>query len=206
MVYLSKIKLKKHKKRAIKILDELKQNLGKEWDIDYNLVGSASRNLVIPTNKGYDFDYHIHLKRYPKNNSPKEIKEKLRIELDKIMNRYCFTPCEDSTHVLTTKNVVDGKTLYSYDFAILRKKGSKAEILKNRKNGKQDAYQFVEIPDYPKYIKNLEKITIPEHVNFLRDCYYEDKIKEQNLKKDDRTLSINLLMMAINKTKQKFKI
>lgn len=206
MVYLSRQQLKRHKSKGSKILNELNKNLGNSWDIKFNLVGSASRNLVIPSNDGYDFDYHIHLNNYPENMTPKKIKNKLRIELDKIMKNHNFTPCEDSTHVLTTKKKHQGKVIFAYDFAILRKHGNKAEILKNRKKGKSDDYQFVQIPDYPEYIKNLEKIKKPSHVDFLRDKYYALKKKESKKKKDDRTLSINLLLMAINTTVQKFKL
>lgn len=206
MVYLSKQQLKRHQSKGSKILNELNQNLDDSWDIKFNLVGSASRNLVIPSNDEYDFDYHIHLNKYPNNVTPREIKNRLRIELDKIMKNHQFTPCEDSTHVLTTKKIHQGKVIFAYDFAILRKQGNKAEILKNRKKGKTDDYQFVQIPDYPKYIKNLEKIKKPIHVDFLRDKYYELKKNEGKKKKDDRTLSINLLLIAINITMQKYKL
>ena len=74
MVYLSKQQLKRHKGKGRKILNELKKNLGEAWDISFNLVGSASRNLVIASNDGYDFDYHIHLYKYPKNMNPKNKK------------------------------------------------------------------------------------------------------------------------------------
>lgn len=206
MVYLSKQQLKRHKSKGKKILNDLNENLGNSWDIKFNLVGSASRNLVIPSNDGYDFDYHIHLIKYPKNMTPKKIKNKFRIELDKIMKNHQFTPCEDSTHVLTTKKKHKGKVIFSYDFAILRNLGNKAEILKNRKKGKEDDYQFVQIPDYPKYISNLEKIVNPNHIDFLRDKYYVLKKKESMKSKDDRQLSINLLLMAINTTMQKYKL
>ena len=206
MVYLSNQQLKRHKRIGEKILNELNDNLGEEWDIAFTLVGSASRNLVIPSNDGYDFDYHIHLRKYPKNLKPKRIKNKVRIEFDKIIKQHQFTPCEDSTHVLTTKKKHNGKVIFAYDFAILRKEGKKTEILKNNKNGKPDDYQFVQIPDYPEYIKNIDKLKKAEHVNFLRDTYYTLKKKESNKKKDDRTLSISLLLMAINMTIQKYKI
>lgn len=206
MVYLSKQRLKRHNSIGRKILYELSNILGDGWDIKFNLVGSASRNLVIPSDDGYDFDYQIHLDKYPKNMTPKKIKNKLRIELDKIMKNHNFTSCEDSTHVLTCKKKHQGKVIFAYDFAILRKQGKKIEILKNRKKGQSDDYQFVQIPDYPKYIKNLEKIKKPTHVDSLRDKYYILKKKESKKKKDDRTLSINLLLMAINETIQKFNL
>jgi len=206
MVYLSKQQLKKHNGRGRKILNELKENLGNDWDITFNLVGSASRNLVIPSNDGFDFDYHIHLQKYPRNITPRAIKNGIRLELDKIIMKYQFTPCEDSTHVLTTKKKHNGKVIFAYDFAILRKQGNKTEILKNRKNGQSDDYQFIQIPDYPRFIKNLEKIKKPIHIDYLRDKYYSLKKKESGKKKDDRTLSINLLLMAINTTIQKHKL
>jgi uncharacterized membrane protein len=206
MVYLSRKRLKRHNKNGREILNELSSNLGDAWSIKFNLVGSASRNLVIPSNDGFDFDYHIHLNKYPKSMTPKEIKNKLRVELDKIMKNHNFSPCEDSTHVLTSKKEDQSKIIFSYDFAILRKNGQKVEILKNRKNGTLDDYQFVQVPDYPKYIKNLKKINDPKHVEFLRNRYYDLKTSESQKKKDDRTLSISLLLIAINETIQKYKL
>ena len=155
MEYLSKQDTKVNRQEFKKIFDELTQILGKDWSISYKLVGSAKRNLVLVGNEGYDLDYHIYLQKSPVL-SDKETKQKFKKELDSIVKSYSLTPCEDSTHVLTSKKLNGTMLVYAYDVAIMKKnKNNEYLILKNEKteNNGNGPYHFVEVPKASDFAK-----------------------------------------------------
>lgn len=205
MEYLPKRELQWYLDEFDKIAQELKTTLGSEWDFEYDLVGSASRNLVIKGNEGYDFDFHFLLKRYP-NVSAFWIKEKVKQALNPIMRRHEMSFCEDSTHVLTSNHYKNSQLVYSYDIALLRK-GQNLQILKkNKVTGHHSDYHFVDVRSASTFASNYKKINGPEMWNYLRERYLKKKEDQQYISKDDRTLSFSLLLVAVNDTLQEFNI
>ena len=73
MEYLSKRIVKIYKKEFYSIVQGLKEELGDEWNFHYYLVGSASRNMVVKSNEGFDLDFHLMLKNWPDELSDEEI-------------------------------------------------------------------------------------------------------------------------------------
>lgn len=200
MEYLTKNETKVNRQEFKKIYDELTDKLGKEWSLNYKLVGSAKRNLVLVGNEGYDLDYHIYLQKSPAM-SDKDIKKKFKNELDKIVKSYDLTPCEDSTHVLTTKRLVNNKLIYDYDVAIMKKnKNEEYLILKNEKNDNNGngPYHFVEVPKASNFANKYNTISGIEQWKKLRSIYKSKKESQQSLSKDMRKHSFSLLIEAVN--------
>lgn len=202
MEYLSKNATKVNRQEFKKIFDKLSKNLGDNWSINYRLVGSAKRNLVLVGNEGYDLDYHIYLQKSP-SLSDHDIKVKFKNELDNIVKTYNLTPCEDSTHVLTTKKLDGTKLIYAYDVAIMRKnKNDEYLILKNEKtdNNGNGPYHFVEVPKASDFANKYNSISGTEQWKKLRSIYKGKKESQQNLSKDLRKHSFSLLIEAVNET------
>lgn len=202
MEYLSKNATKVNRQEFKKIFDKLSKNLGDSWSINYRLVGSAKRNLVLVGNEGYDLDYHIYLQKSP-SLTDHDIKVKFKTELDNIMKTFNLTPCEDSTHVLTTKKLDGTKLIYAYDVALMRKnKNDEYLILKNEKtdNNGNGPYHFVEVPKASDFANKYNSISGAEQWKKLRSIYKGKKESQQNLSKDLRKHSFSLLIEAVNET------
>mgnify|MGYP000890534981 FL=1 len=132
-----------------------------------------------------------------------DIKVKFKTELDKIVKTYNLTPCEDSTHVLTTKKLDGTKLIYAYDVAIMRKnKNDEYLILKNEKtdNNGNGPYHFVEVPKASDFANKYNTISGTEQWKKLRSIYKRKKESQQNLSKDLRKHSFSLLIEAVNET------
>lgn len=115
--------------------------------------------------------------------------------------------CEDSTHVLTMKKIVNTKVDYSYDIAILRlNECGQYVILKNEKQGGQDDYHYVPLPDCGDFNERYKKVKTQEAWALLRDKYKVKKGKYQYTNQDDRPASFSLLGQAVNEVIQKLEL
>ena len=113
------------KKLLPKVREYLQRDFGKKkWTFNCFIVGSAKRNLILVGNEGFDIDYQLKFFKIPKDylGDAKRTKNLFREYFDKANEELALnlTCCEDSTHVLTMKKLVDGQVKYSYDIAILR--------------------------------------------------------------------------------------
>ncbi|MGE4321123.1 MAG: hypothetical protein AB7E61_06725 [Acholeplasmataceae bacterium] len=202
MEYLYKKDTKINRQEFKHIFDTLKKKLNNEWTINYKLVGSSKRNLVLVGNEGYDLDYHIYIVKNP-NMQAEDIKNKFRLLLDEIVPKFNLTNCEDSTHVLTTKKIEGNKLIYSYDIALLKKnKKEEYVILKNDKlNNGNGPYHFVEVPKASDFSKKYNEISGTQNWKQLRDIYKKKKESQQDLPKDSRIHSFSLLISSVNELK-----
>lgn len=192
------------KKLLPKVREYLRKEFGKKkWALNEFLVGSTKRNLVLVGNEGFDMDYQLRFERIPDLylNDAKEMKELFRKYFNKAKKELglALTDCEDSTHVLTIKKVVNQKVEYSYDIAILRLDvNSQYIILKNEKTGKKGDYHYVQLPDCEDFNKKYKKVKNTQAWSLLRHKYKEKKEKYQNTSRDDRPASFSLLGQAVN--------
>lgn len=190
----------------------LRQDFGKKkWTFNEFIVGSTKRNLVLVGNEGFDMDYQLRFDRMPEKykNDAKEMKELFRGYFDKAIRelKLPLTYCEDSTHVLTIKKIVNCKVLYSYDIALLRlDSAGQLIILKNEKKKRDDDYHYVQIPSCENFSKKYNKVRTPQAWALLRELYKSKKEKYQNVCKDDRPASFTLLGQAVNEVIQKLKL
>ena len=108
---------------------KLTQTLGHQLKIDYDiwtyimLVGSAKRKMITQNEKGdVDMDYNLVVIKSPINNG-KDLKEAVRKTFNKVLKRYGYEDCQDSTSSLLTKlksfNQYN-QTKYKFDIAIVK--------------------------------------------------------------------------------------
>ena len=73
------------------------------------------------TNKGFDFDVNIRVNDENEEYSAEDIKKTLMRAIDQVARPMGFSPCEDSTRVITLKmkNIFRSRIEYSCDFAIV---------------------------------------------------------------------------------------
>ena len=195
-----------------KVREYLRKDFGKKkWVFNESLVGSTKRNLVLVGNEGFDMDYQLRFDRIPDKylKDAKAMKELFRNYLNKAKKELviALTDCEDSTHVLTMKKIVNTKVDYSYDIAILRlNECGQYVILKNEKQGRQDDYHYVPLPDCGDFNERYKKVKTQEAWALLRDKYKVKKGKYQYTNQDDRPASFSLLGQAVNEVIQKLEL
>lgn len=118
-----------------------------------------------------------------------------------------LTFCEDSTHVLTMKKIIERKIIYSYDIALLRTDTvGQYIILKNEKKNQLDDYHYVPLPQCENFAKQYKKVRTPQAWTLLREIYKAKKEQYQNVCKDDRPASFTLLGQAVNEVVQKLNL
>lgn len=195
-----------------KVREYLRKDFGKKkWVFNEFLVGSTKRNLVLVGNEGFDMDYQLRFDRIPDKylKDAKAMKELFRNYFNKAKKELgiALTDCEDSTHVLTMKKIVNTKVDYSYDIAILRlNECGQYVILKNEKQGRQDDYHYVPLPDCGDFNERYKKVKTQEAWALLRDKYKVKKEKYQYTNRDDRPASFSLLGQVVNEVIQKLKL
>ena len=200
------------KRLLSKVREYLRKDFGKKkWVFNEALVGSTKRNLVLVGNEGFDMDYQLRFDRIPDKylKDAKAMKELFRNYLNKAKKELgiALTDCEDSTHVLTMKKIVNTKVDYSYDIAILRlNECGQYVILKNEKQGRQDDYHYVPLPDCGDFNERYKKVKTQEAWALLRDKYKVKKGKYQYTNQDDRPASFSLLGQAVNEVIQKLEL
>lgn len=194
----------------VKVRKYLRADFGKKkWTFNVFLVGSAKRNLILVGNEGFDLDYQLRFEKMPEEyqEDAKKTKKLFSDYFDKANQELGLglKNCEDSTHVLTMKKIVDEHIEYSYDIAILRLNANgQYIILKNEKNHKPGDYHYVQLEDCEDFNKKYKKINNVVKWNSLREKYKIKKEKYQNVNKDDRPHSFSLLGQAVNEVLQEY--
>lgn len=194
------------------VREYLRQDFGKKkWVFMEFLVGSAKRNLILVGNEGFDLDYQLRFERMPEQylNDAKKTKDLFRDYFNKAKEELVLelTDCEDSTHVLTMKKIVNTKVEYSYDIAILRlDSAGQYIILKNEKKGKNGDYHYVQLENCEDFNARYKKVKTPQAWDLLRKKYKEKKEKYQYTAKDNRPASFSLLGQAVNEVIQELNL
>ena len=88
------------------IMQDLCHTLKKEYDIgsSFYLVGSGARNLILQnSNQPIDLDYNLEITRIDDWKDCRNIKECARKAFNKVLRKYDWSDCEDSTSSLTTE-------------------------------------------------------------------------------------------------------
>lgn len=193
------------------VKDELYEIIHQVQDLvrDYftfkpKLVGSSSRNMITydtKSNIGYDFDFDLEINDDEENYSPKEIRLIIRNAMDRVAPKYGYNYCDDSTRVLTIKNVniYTCRVIHSCDFALVYNcnDGRQQYIRFNKKNNNY-TWEF-----QGKGFKNLDsKIAWLKRNRYwveLRDYYIEKKNHNSNPDKHSRSIFVE----SVNEMYQK---
>ncbi len=196
------------KQLIVKVRKYLRDDFGKhKWVFNDFLVGSARCNLVLVGNEGFDLDYQLRFEKMPENylNDAKATKELFSRYFNRANSELSLglKNCEDSTHVLTMKKIMEGKIVYSYDIAILRLDANgQYIILKNEKKQKPDDYHYVQLADCTDFNNKYKKINNSKKWDSLREKYKAKKEAFQNTNKYNWPHSFSLLGQAVNEVLQ----
>lgn len=204
--------LGKMRRECSDIVNQLVQNInkGNYLKVKMGMVGSGAKNLITQNdNEPIDLDYNICILEINGNiNDCKEIKEYIRIELNKVLQSKKLEDCKDSTSALTTSKLIfttgNNKTQFSIDVAIVYKSKEKFSRLLHEKTGNvsKDEWIWNKAPDSNKLNKRITFIKEKLYRNELRETYLEKKnfYLQTN---DHNHPSFNCYIEAINEVYQK---
>lgn len=108
------------------IMQDLCHTLKEKYDIgsSFYLVGSGARNLILQnSNQPIDLDYNLEITRIDDWDDYRNIKECVRKAFNKVLRKYGWSDCEDSTSSLTTEKRCfsnGNDTGFSIDVCIVR--------------------------------------------------------------------------------------
>lgn len=181
------------KAELIEIINQVQDLVREKFTFQYTFVGSSSRNMITydrNSNIGFDFDVNIEVNDDEENYSASEIKNTIRLALDRITPRYGYSYCEDSTRVLTIKFIdySHSRIVHSCDFAIVNNYG----------NGKQQYIRYnKDTQTYTWEEQSKGYLYLPEKIDWLKkkklwndflDYYIEKKNKNMDSDKHSRAI------------------
>lgn len=108
----------------IELINEVQNEVRKKFTFQYKFIGSSSRNMItqdLKSNIGFDFDVNFEVNDDEQKYTPKDIRLTIKRAIDKVAPRYGYSPCEDSTRVLTIKKIDHERSriIHSCDIAIV---------------------------------------------------------------------------------------
>ena len=192
-VYVNKAEAQTVKNELIQIIHEVQDLVEDYFTFQFRPVGSSSMNMITydkKSNIGFDFDFDLEINDDEEKYTPKEIRNIMRDAIDRVAPKYRYKHCEDSTRVLTIKevNTFTSRILHSCDFALVNNCGDGRQqyIRFNKKNGNYTwEYQG-------KGFKNLDKkIAWLKHNGYwgkLREYYIDKKNCNNNPDKHSRSI------------------
>lgn len=109
-----------------KIMQQFCHNLKEDYNISarFYLVGSGAKNLILQNNSNpVDLDYNLEIVKCENIKNCRRIKDCARNSLNKALRDYNLNDCDDSTSVLTTKEMYfegSNQTNFSIDICIVK--------------------------------------------------------------------------------------
>ncbi len=197
--YVTKGEVTKYKAYCSDVLNRLKIELEKEYDIKayVTLIGSGAKNMVMRNGRGpFDLDYNLIFTSIPQKyvKSPECLKNLVMDVLDGLVDRR-FTHGKDSTSSI--KYIVhakDGETvMFSFDVALIRE-GGRTKLIHDKKQG---LFIWNQIRDSGDLDKKVAMIKKGGQWKEVRDAYWE--LKNGYLKESDRNHpSFIVYIQAVN--------
>lgn len=189
------------KDELIDIIQDVQDEIRKQFTFQYQLVGSYSRNMITydpKSNIGFDLDVNIIPNDEENSFTPKRMKNILFEAIQKYSKVYGYEIFEDSTRVITIK-VVDrknSKILHSIDFAIVHNYGDNLEFQEYiHFDKKSNAYVWEDQGD--------DFYDLPEKIEWLKDEELWQEVREmylnlKNSNEDKNKKSRSLFAEAVN--------
>lgn len=203
-VYITRAGAKPVRDELIQVIYEVQDLVEEYFTFQFRPVGSSSRNMITydrKSNIGFDFDFDLEINDDDENYSPAEIRHIIKGAIDKIVPKYGYEYCEDSTRVLTIKkvNTFKSRIIHSCDFALVHNCGNgKQQYIRFNKNNRNYTWEF-----QGKGFKYLnDKISWLKHNGYwgeLQDYYIDKKNRNNNPDKHSRSI----LAESINEIYQK---
>ncbi len=193
--YVTKSDAAPYREEFLGIVHEVQDMLRDKFTFSYDFIGSSARNMITcdySTNKGFDFDLNLRVNDDEKVFSAKEIKIMIMNAINQVAVRKGFSPCEDSTRVITLKKRASfsNRIEYSCDFAIVYdytdKHGKHQQYIRYQKSKNNYYWE-----NQPKGYRLEEKVNWIKHNSLWNQVlkrYLEKKNNNQNPVKKSRAL------------------
>lgn len=157
-----------------------------EYEVEAHMVGSGAKHLETQnSNEPVDLDYNLNIiesKQMPLEDiNEEDIKEYVRKEFNKILNKNDIGDCSDSTSCLTTPRMhfeTGNQTEFSIDLAIVYEESDGTWFrLIHQKTGNThtDAWFWNEAPHSNGLEEKVSRIKEDGHWNDVRDTYLDKK-------------------------------
>lgn len=181
--YVTKKQLSPVKKELVQIIHSVQDQVRKDFTFQFYFVGSTERNMVTydtKSNVGFDFDVNIQINNGEHRFSANEIKNKIRLALDKVAPCFGYDRAEDSTRVITikVKDRKNSKILHSCDFAIVK------NYLDSNGNDRQQYIHFSKKQNKYSWEEQQQGFyLLDEKTEWIKDSGYWQKVLELYLYK-----------------------
>ena len=181
------------------------QKAGREQNIGFrfqpHLVGSGKRHLItriIGGNEGFDFDYNLEVSCNKGEWKPKFVHELVFNLLREAIKGTRFNKIEESTSVITIKQVKGDRIIVSCDFSIMYYPDpeDKSYYKYVRFNKKQRNFTWEERALDTSIDNKIDWLR--ENINGWWDCICDQYRKVKNNNNDDEKTSFELYAEAIN--------
>lgn len=207
--YVSTQQLSPVKNNLISIIHAVQNEVRKDFMFQFYFVGSTERNMVtqdVKSNIGFDFDVNIYVNDDDYKYSAKEIKTKIRINLNKVVHHYGYDNAEDSTRVITikVKDRKNSRILHSCDFAIVN------DYTDDDGNERQEYIHFHKKQKSYSWQKQPQGFyLLEEKADWIKDCGYWQKVLEwylykKNHNNDPKKHSRSIYAETIHEICQKY--
>lgn len=199
--YVSRKEAAPYKKELIEIINKVQDEVRNDFTFQFTFIGSSEHNMItcdFTTNKGFDFDVNIEVNDDEEYYEPKEIRDILREAFNRIAPNYGYSPCEDSTRVLTIKckDYRRSCILHSCDFAIVYSCKEGQQYIRYNKQSKNYTWEFQAQP-----YRDLERKAdaLKDFWDEVLDIY----LNKKNLNTDPDKHSRSLYAETINECYQR---
>lgn len=191
------------------LVNRLVQNL-KKYDIEagMKIAGSKSGNMILKNGKsGIDFDFNLEIKNTPSWKG-KFIKKTIIKAFNEVLNKDGLNNCEDSTSVISSKEIelmgINNTTPFKIDICIVRKRlinnAITVERLIHNKTGneKSDTYIWnIAYKGSKEFDKKVIRLKNKGYWDEVRECY-KDFRNMYLREKDDNHPAYVCYIQAVN--------
>ena len=195
------------KKKVIEMINQVQDLVRDDFTFRYDFIGSAKLNMVTcdpTTNIGYDFDVNIEVNDDEQKYSAKEIKQTLMNAFDKVVKKYGYDHCEDSTSVFTVKikDARNSRILHSVDFAVVNNlPDGRQKYIKNNKAQRTYTWEFRPHGYFQE--DKIEYLKENGHWEEVKDRYLDLKNGNKDPNEKSRTLRAQTINDIYNKYSKK---
>lgn len=193
--YVSKREYSPVKEHLWNMIHEVQKDLRKDYfTFQFVPIGSSSRNMITrdkKSNVGYDFDINLYPNVGFDEYSPKELRTIITKAFNKFAAKYGYSPCEDSTRVITlkVKDRENSKILHSCDMAIvLYDEDEDPWYIQCRKNGNKKYYEKQLMPDPDELEEKIAWIKDNDLWDEVKNMYIN--LKNHNTNSDRKSRSM----------------
>ncbi len=192
--YVTKKEYGPVKKELWELIYEVQDVLRDKFTFQFRPIGSSTRNMITRDKKGnagYDFDINIYPNVDFDDYSAAQLRDMFTAAFNRLAKKYGYSPCEDSTRVLTIKfkNVSRSRIEHSCDIAIILEDEDENEwFIHCKKQGNKKSYEWCEEPDPYELEEKADWIKENGLWQDVKDLYIRLKNANTNPDKKSRSL------------------